>query len=481
MYEFLNISNYTLFFYYLLSNMVYLLLLVVAIFVNIRHQRLLATTRLEHLKASPFAPPISLLVPAHNEEMMIVDSVGSLLRLDYSELEVIVINDGSTDRTLEKLMDHFQLLRTEALYVSEIQTKPVRAVYMSQNYPQLLVLDKEAGGNKADAVNAGINAASSPYLCVLDADAVLEQDALLRMMVPILRDPKNVVAVGGIVRAVNGSRVEGGVLREVRLPKRWLEIIQVIEYLRAFLIGREGWAHFNMLLLISGAFGIFRRDLVKAIGGYRSSAIGEDLDLIVRLHRYLREKKQHYHIGFIPDPVCWTEVPSTLKSLAHQRARWQVGMFDVLWKNRDMIFNPRYGRLGLLAIPYHWLFELLAPVIEVVGYTTIFLAAVLGVLRWEFFIQFLIFGYAFATLISIGSVLQEEITFRRYNDWRDVARMILFCFFEHFPYRQLHMLWRLQGTWQYLRGDVSWKQLERVGFQEQSEPKQSVTKPTPGS
>lgn len=460
----LEISNETLFLYYLLSNLIYLVLLTTALFASAGHRRRLASIRLERLKTSPLTPPVSLLVPARNEEKSISASVRSLLALDYPELEVIVINDGSTDQTLEELIREFRLRAANLLYIAEIHSAAVRSVYVSTNDPRLVVVDKESGGSKADAINAGLNAASSPYICVVDADAVLERDALLRIMVPVLSNPARVVAAGGIVRVANGSRVAGGELREVRLPARPIEVLQVIEYLRAFLIGREGWAHFNMLVIISGAFGMFRRDLVKQVGGYRSSAIGEDIDLVVRLHRHLREQRAGYHIEFVPDPVCWTEVPSDLRSLARQRARWQKGLTDVLWSNRDMLFRSRYGRIGWLALPYSWVFELLAPVVEVIGYATIVLAALLGALSREFFLQFLIFGYAFATLISIGSVLQEEITYRRYNNWRDVARLLSFCLLEHFPYRQLQMLWRLQGLWQYLRGDAAWGRLRRVGF-----------------
>jgi cellulose synthase/poly-beta-1,6-N-acetylglucosamine synthase-like glycosyltransferase len=299
----------------------------------------------------------------------------------------------------------------------------------------------------------------------VDADSVLERDALLRIMLPIMADPKRVVAVGGIIRVLNGSEIEGGHLRRVRLPRKSIEVIQVIEYLRAFLIGREAWGQGNMLTIISGAFGVFRTDLVRAVGGYRSRAIGEDFDLVARLHRHLLEKGVDYHIHFVPDPMCWTEVPSDLKSLGRQRARWQKGLLDVLWPNRDMLFRPRYGRIGCFAFPYLWLFELFAPVVEIVGIITIVLAACFGVLSREFFLQFLVFGYAFATVISIGSVLQEEITYKRYNDWQDVIRLVSYCFLEHFPYRQLHMIWRLQGLWQYLRGDIVWRPLKRKGLE----------------
>jgi cellulose synthase/poly-beta-1,6-N-acetylglucosamine synthase-like glycosyltransferase len=464
MHDFLELSNRTLFLYYLLSNCIYLVLLVVAIVASARHQQQLSSIRLERVRVSPLAPPISLLVPAHNEERTIAESVRSLVALDYPELEVIVVNDGSSDRTLQVLKDEFQLLATDLLYVQEVPSKPVRGIYMSQIEPRLLVVDKEAGGCKADAINAALNAASSPYVCVVDADSILEKDALLRIMVPILSDPRRVIAAGGIVRVLNGSRVAEGTLKEVRLPKRPIEIIQVVEYLRAFLIGREGWAHFNMLPIISGAFGIFRRDLVRAVGGFRPEAIGEDVDLVVRLHRHMLEQKQDYLIAYVPDPVCWTEVPADTSSLRKQRGRWQKGLLDTLWQNRDMLCNPRYGRFGTLSLPHLWLFELLAPIVECFGYFTITLAFALDMISREFFIQFLIFGYIFATMISIGSVLLEEITFKRYNHPWDVVRLLFFCLFEHIPYRQFHMLWRLEGIWQFFRGDIHWGQMVRAGF-----------------
>lgn len=464
MIRFLEISNQTLFWYYLASNLAYLVMLLIAVKTSALHQRRLQSYRLSWFKEGPMAPPITIIAPAHNEEASIRVAVRNLLELDYPELEVIVVNDGSEDRTLEELQEEFRLRPVRAVYVPEAKSAPVRGLYRSDVDARLIVVDKEAGGSKADATNAGLNAVTSPYVCVVDADSLLERDALLRIMVPILEDPKRVVAVGGIVRVLNGSEVEGGQLRRVRLPRKSIEAIQVIEYLRAFLIGREAWAQGNMLMIISGAFGLFRTDLVRAVGGYRARSIGEDFDLVARLHRHLLEKGADYEIRFVPDPMCWTEVPSDLKSLARQRARWQKGLLDVLWPNRDMLFRPRYGRIGFFALPYLWLFELFAPVVEIVGIVTIILAAVLGVLSKEFFLQFLLFGYAFATVISMGSVLQEEITYKRYNDWKDVVRLVSYCFLEHFPYRQLHMIWRLQGLSQYLRGDNVWRPLKRKGM-----------------
>src|SRR5579863_5531833 len=390
----LDISNHALFWYYLAGNLAYLVMLIVALKTSAAHQRRLESRRLDWIKQTPLAPPITVIAPAHNEERSIRLAVRNLLGLDYPQLEVIVVNDGSRDRTLDELREEFHLRAVRSIYISKIKCASVRGLYRSDLDPRLLVVDKEAGGSKADAVNAGLNAATSPYVCIVDADSILEQDALLRIMVPILEDPKRVVAVGGIIRVVNGTVIAGGHLQRVRLPRKTIEAIQVVEYLRAFLIGREAWAQGNMLMIISGAFGLFRTDLVRAVGGYRSSSMGEDIDLVARLHRHLREKGTPYRIQFVPDPVCWTEVPSDLRSLGRQRARWQKGLLDVLWPNRDMLFRPRYGRIGWIALPYLWLFELLAPVLETVGIATIILASCLGALNRQFFLEFLIYGYA---------------------------------------------------------------------------------------
>ena len=470
MIRFLEISNHTLFWYYLASNIAYLVMLLVAFKTSAAHQHRLESHRLGWIKESPLAPPITIIVPAHNEEGSIRVEVRNLLELDYPELEIVVVNDGSDDGTLDEMREEFRLRPVRSVYVASLKSAPVRGLYRSGVDARLLVIDKEPAGSKADAINAALNAATSPYVCIVDADSVLERDALLRIMVPVLADPKRVVAVGGIIRVLNGSEIAKGNLRRARLPRKSIEIIQVIEYLRAFLIGREAWSQGNMLMVISGAFGVFRTDLVRAVGGYRPNAIGEDFDVVARLHKHLLEKRAEYRIHFVPDPMCWTEVPSDLKSLSRQRSRWQKGLLDVLWTTRAMLFRPRYGRIGFFALPYLWLFEFAAPVIEILGIVTIVLAAALGVLSRAFFLQFLLFGYAFATVISIGSVLQEEITYKRYNDWQDVVRLVSYCFFEHFPYRQMHMFWRLQGIWQYLRGNNAWAPLKRKGMQSASIP-----------
>jgi cellulose synthase/poly-beta-1,6-N-acetylglucosamine synthase-like glycosyltransferase len=457
----LEFSNELLFAYYLMANLVYLVLLLVSIVAAARHRSRLASLRMETLDRSPLTLPMTVLVPAHNEAEIIVESVRALLRLEYPELEIVIINDGSTDATLEKLETAFALRRSSILYVPRVTTAAVRGLYVSEADERLMVLDKASGGTKSDAINAGLNAASSPYVAVIDADSVLEPDALLRIGAHMFASEREVVATGGIVRVLNGSRMHEARVTEVRLPRRACEVLQVIEYLRAFLIARQAWGAMSMLPIVSGAFGVFSRERLLQVGGFRREAIGEDLDLVVRMHRALLNDHRKYAMPFIPEPTCWTQAPDSLSSLGRQRARWQQGLMDVLWRNRDMLFRPRYGRLGWLMLPYLWVFELAAPLIEALGLLLIAVAAAVGHLSGSFLLQFALYGYAFATLISIGAVVQEEITVRRYQSWSDVARLLVYCFAEHFPYRQMNIWWRLRGMWNFLRGNLTWETAER--------------------
>lgn len=451
-------------FYYAGLCLCYLVLFTAALLDTLRHHRWVHTLPLQRLASSPLAPPVAVLVPAHNEAAGIVQSVSSLLELDYPAFEVIVVNDGSTDNTLAFLQRAFGLVRLDFSYRPRIPTAPVREVYASPQRFRLLVCDKEQGG-KGDALNAGLNLCRSAYFCTVDADAVLERDALLRVMLPIFND-RSVVASGGIVRAANGCRFHRGRLQEVHLPSHPLEILQVIEYLRAFLWGRQGWSALRALMIISGAFGVFRRDVAVEIGGFRKETVGEDMDLVVRLHRHLRDQREAYGICFVPDPICWTEVPSSVTGLSRQRRRWQRGLGQVLWHSRGMLLHPRYGRLGWLAFPYQLLYELLGPVVETAGLLAVALSAVLGLLNREYFVHLFLFAYLFGTFISMAAVFLEDLSYHRYRRGRELALLLLFALVEHFPYRQLVNLFRLQGILDFLRGETRWGQSGRRGFAE---------------
>jgi cellulose synthase/poly-beta-1,6-N-acetylglucosamine synthase-like glycosyltransferase len=420
-------------------------------------------TALDDTFASPFTPGISVLVPAYNEEAGIVSSVRSLLDLRYPRHEVIVVNDGSTDGMLERLRAAFDLVPVRQAVRTQLETKTVKAAYVSRHHQNLCVLDKENGG-KSDALNAGVNAARYRYVCAIDADAVLEEDALLRVVRPVVDDPERIVAAGGIVRIANGCRIEHGRVVDIALPRPLLAAIQVLEYFRAFLIGRIGWSAANALLIVSGAFGLFDRALVEEVGGYSRDTVGEDFELVVRLHEHLRARGRAYAIAFVPDPVCWTEVPESRRVLSRQRRRWHRGLGETLWRHRRLIGNPRYGVLGVGALPYFVLFELLGPVVELLGPPLVIAWFLLGVLSVPFFLGFLLVAFLLGIFVSVAALALEELAFRRHARNRDLARLLALAVIENVGYRQLLAFWRCRALVDLARGRGGWGEMERRGL-----------------
>ncbi len=414
------------------------------------------------LLRSPLTPPISLLAPAYNEEANVVDNVRSLLMLDYPLFEVILVNDGSSDRTLGQLVDAFDLRRSARSFERTLSCQTIRAIYDSPIYPNLVVVDKENGG-KADALNAGLNLSLYPLFCAIDADSILEPDALLRLVRPFVDAPGVTIAAGGVVRVANGCDIHGGRVHQVRLPRRPLPLIQIVEYLRAFLFGRMGWSSGNSLLVISGAFGLFEKRAAVLAGGYATDSVGEDMELVVRMHRYRLDRRQPYRIGFVPDPVCWTEVPVSFRVLRRQRTRWQRGLIDTLMRHRSMIGRPRYGSVGLVSLPGFVLFEMLSPLVELSGYILLPVMWALGLLNpagaWMFFVL----AIMYMVLVSALAVLLEDIAFRRYPSVLDLGRLLIGAVLENFGFRQLTVWWRVRAFWEYLRGDLTWGAMERKG------------------
>ncbi|MBL0349524.1 MAG: glycosyltransferase [Elusimicrobia bacterium] len=407
-------------------------------------------------------PSITILQPAHNEEQTCVGSLRSLLTLEYASYEIVVINDGSTDGTLDALTRAFALKPTGRFPMASIPTASVRGTYRSAVNDKLWVIDKDNGG-KADALNAGINFCRTALFCAIDADCLLERDALTRIVRPFVEDDRT-VAVGGIVRIANGCRFQGGQVVDVRLPSALLPRFQVLEYLRAFLTGRMGWDAMNALLIISGAFGLFRRETVIDAGGFSTTTVGEDMELVVRLHRHCRERRRPYRITFLPDPVAWTECPETYGALARQRDRWQRGLAQTLVRHTRMLFNPRYGAVGMFAFPYFFFLEMLGPVMELGGFV------VFGWALWEhrvslaFSAAFGLSAFAFGMALSILTVALEELSFHRYHRFRDYALLFLLALIENVGYRQLGMWWRLKGLWSAVRGVKRWGGNPRLGF-----------------
>jgi cellulose synthase/poly-beta-1,6-N-acetylglucosamine synthase-like glycosyltransferase len=448
--------------YFFAINTYYLLLTVAGFWRTLRTVQELQRPDQRRLLRSPLTPPVSVLAPAFNEEANVVDNVRSLLMLDYPLFEVILVNDGSKDRTLDRLIAAFELKQSARSFEYSVSCKPIRGVYESGAYPNLVVVDKVNGG-KADALNSGLNLALYPLFCAIDADSILESDALLRLVRPFLEAPGITIAAGGVVRVANGCDIRGGRVRKVRLAKRILPLIQIVEYLRAFLFGRMGWSTGNSLLVISGAFGLFDKRAAVQAGGYATDTVGEDMELVVRMHRHLRDRKQRYRIGFVPDPICWTEVPESLRVLRRQRTRWQRGLIDTLWRHRGMMGRPRYGMVGLVALPGFAMFEMLSPVVELSSYLLVPVLLLLGYVDLSYAVLFLAVSILYSILISVLAVLLEDITFRRYPSPWDMAVLVVAAVVEHLGYRQLTVWWRVRAFWEFWRGDLSWGAMERRG------------------
>jgi cellulose synthase/poly-beta-1,6-N-acetylglucosamine synthase-like glycosyltransferase len=448
--------------FFVVLNGLYLALTVLALGVLRRYAERLRALEISDAILLGGRPPVTLLAPAYNEEATCVQSVRSLLALEYDEYEVLVINDGSKDRTLETLIEAFRLTPTVRAPTADIPSQPIRQVYRSKQHPTLWVIDKVNGG-KADALNAGLAHVRTPLFCSMDADSLVERDALSRIVRPFLEDDST-VAAGGTIRIANGCTVEAGAVTKVELPESFLARVQVVEYLRSFLSGRVGWDAIGGTLIISGAFGMFKRSAVVAVGGYDHTTVGEDMELVVRLHRWHREQKLPYRIAFLSDPVAWTECPESLAVLARQRQRWQRGLAEVLWRHRVMLGNPRYGVIGLLAMPYFFFLEMLGPVIEFAGYLTFVLTLVLGAASGQFVTAFLLLAFALGTALSLLAIGLEEVSFRRYPHTWQVARLMGVAILEAVGYHQLHTWWRLRGLWAAFRGTGGWGEMTRKGF-----------------
>jgi len=447
--------------YFIAINCGYLLLNLVALATMKRYLDEHALDKLPR-PYSGLEPPISLLVPAYNEEVTIAASLRSILQLEYPEFEVVVINDGSRDATLAVLIEEFRMVPFPQAYRQLLKCKPVRGVYRSTTFPNLTLIDKENGG-KADGLNAGINAARFPLFCAVDADSILQRDSLWRVVEPFLENP-TMIASGGTVRIANGCRVESGFLTEVGLPKKLLPMFQIIEYLRAFLFGRLGWTAFNAVLVISGAFGVFRRESVIEAGGYRSDCMGEDMELVVRLHRLHRAAQKPYRISFVPDPICWTEAPESLKVLKSQRIRWQRGLSESLAMNRGLLFHRHGGAPGWLAMPFMLLFEWLSPLIELSGYAFMIAGFALGMVQLQVLALFFLVAVGFGMLLSISALLLEELSFHIYDKPRQLFALLAIVVLENFGYRQLITVYRLIGLWRWAASsEASWGKMTRAG------------------
>ncbi|MEO6068153.1 MAG: glycosyltransferase [Gemmatimonadota bacterium] len=446
--------------------------------------------------------PLTMIVPAYNEEVTIVDSVTNLLQSDYPRLEVVVVNDGSKDRTLEVLQKAFHLRRTDLPYRPALQTARVNAMYeatvpLPKQVIRLVVLDK-ANGGKADALNAGTNASNCPYVVSLDADSILDQRALKEMMRALQEDPR-LMALGGQVAIANGCAVRNGKVVSIGLPKNDAARFQMIEYLRSFTTGRTGLDRLGCVLILSGVFAVFDKELLIRAGGYltrfldsrlvaeyvglETDTVCEDMEVVVRLHRYCRDKGIKRRVGFLPHPVAWTEVPESLDSLRKQRGRWHRGLRESLLYHRGMLFRPRFGRIGSVALPAFWLFEYYGPIYELLGYLFVLFGFLLGhlsgrpVISGQYFLAFFLVSSAYAVFVNLLAVVVGAWRFQYgladrlqrsllpYVRPRDIGLMLAYAVLEPFVWRPLSLWWRLRGQFDAWRGKSGWEKFARIGFQ----------------
>ena len=422
---------------------------------------------LSKVMASPLSPSITIIAPAYNEGLTIVENIRSLLSLRYVNYEVMVVNDGSKDDTLEKMIMAYDLVQVDYELDPNWKNKPVRGIYKSPHkaFAKLTVIDKDNGG-KSDALNAGIALSSNQYVGCIDVDCLLMPDALLHVVKSFYqRSEKQVIAVGGVIRVANSCVISGGRLEEIRLPRNWWARFQVLEYTRSFILGRMAWGRIDSLLIISGAFGFFDRQIALEVGGYDTNTVGEDMEIVFKMRRHMHEQRKPYTIEYIPDPLCWTEVPEDPKILINQRDRWARGNLETLFKHKDMFFNSKFGRLGLLSYPYWFFYEWLAPLLEFFGFLTIILFWYLGILNWSFFIAITATVYIFSVMFSFYAILWDVYSYNEYKKTKDILILMSCALLEPFIFHPVVVWAAVRGNYKKLFNVKSgWGFQARKGF-----------------
>lgn len=467
--NFINDYEYFIFFYASIMILSYLVLGTLSIINLIRYKSYNSDKDDDVLMKSPLTPGVSVIAPAYNEEKTIVVNVKSLLTLQYPLFEVVIVNDGSTDSTLDILIDEYDLIEVDFLYVERIKTKPFRRIFKSTNpkYSILTVVDKENGGTKADASNAGINASVFPYFLCTDVDCVLSRQTLLKMIKPFLNTKKKVIAVGSTLRMLNGCDVEEGVITRVRPPKKLIPCFQELEYIRGYLLSKVGWSFINAVPNVSGGLGLFDKDVAIKAGGYSGDSHAEDMDMLTKMSCYMMDNKLKYKTVYIPTSCCWTEGPSDISVLGRQRTRWSSGLAQIFRVHRKVLFNRKYKRIGLITFPYIFIFEFLAPIIETIGILSFIYLIIFNKVNWGMAYIILLYSYTFAIFITTLVVVQDHIIFNHYKKSREVFRLILMGFLEPILYHPLIVFFSIKGyiTF-YLGKELKWGTMTRTGVNE---------------
>jgi cellulose synthase/poly-beta-1,6-N-acetylglucosamine synthase-like glycosyltransferase len=462
-YFLLNLLFTVVIVYFFFINTVYLTLLFISIVQIHREKKNRYTFDLDQAFKFRLLPPVTIILPAYNEEKTIVDSVRSLLFVKYPSYELLVVNDGSRDNTLKVLIDSFNLIETDYVYRNSIPTEKVESIYISTEHRSLVVIDKKNGG-KADALNAGINISRYPYFCAIDADSILGEDALAKLIMPFVHDPVRTTAVGGVVKAANGAIIEKGRLLRERLTGNLLVIMQTVEYARSFFMGRMGLSAVNSLLIISGAFGIFRKEDVLKVAGYKRKSLGEDMLLVVNLHKLKRQEGKPYRIAFVHDTVCWTEIPSNFKVLKKQRVRWQMGLLESIAENRDMFLNPRYGNIGLFSLPFYFFSEIIPPFLELLGYAVIGLGLLMHVLQPQVILNFFLVTWLYGAVHSFIGLAMEHFMVHTTLGFHHFLMKLFVSLLENIYYRQTNLIFRVGGVFKFFTKKREWGEMERKGF-----------------
>lgn len=463
----IQILNYLFMFYSISIISIYFSMCIVSLFVIKKYKKTNDSININTILASGDAEPsVTIIASSFNESPTIIPCVISLLNLEYNNYEVIVVNDGSTDDSLEKVITEFNLEKIDYIVNYKIETKKIRGIYKSKDsiYRNLIIIDKENGG-KADAMNAGINISSKFYIVCVDVDSILRKDGLLKLIKSIISNKDSyITAVGATVCAINACKVENGVITEENVPNKFIPAIQIIEYLRAFLMGRIALGKIKSLILVSGAIGMFKKDNVLSIGGYDEKSIGEDMELIVRIRKYLYENETSHNVDYIPDPLLWTEVPSTYKILGRQRTRWARGLVDTLRLHKYMLFNKKYKTVGFISFPYFVFFEWLTAFIEMTGliYMIILFAFQMASLK-SFFVVFFAL-YLFNIALSYTAILLNEVSYHSYGKSKNMIKLMFFTLFEAIIFHPITVYWTLKGNYMYLRGVKEWGVMTREGF-----------------
>lgn len=475
---FITFYQYAIYFYATAITIVYLALAAIAYF-NILRNKVKYTKTEENIliKYPETAPGISIVAPAFNEEVIVVESVDALLKLNYPNFEVVLINDGSKDKTLELLMENFELEEIPFAYMQRVPCKPVNKIFRSRNpeYFRLTVVDKINGGTKADAMNAGVNVAKYEYFVNTDVDCILAKDTLSKIILPVLDSDIQVIGVGATMRMANGCEIDHGSISRVRPPKQFIPTFQETEYLRSYLVAKMGWSSFNAIPNISGGFGLFDKSVVINAGGFDSLSHAEDMDMTLRMIAYMRDNDKPYRIIQTPYTLCWTEGPPNIKVLGRQRTRWGRGLMQIFFVHRKFLFNRKYGRMGWVIMPHAFLFELLAPIIEAFGIIFMIYLLISQQINFSTFWLMLAYVYLIGFSISLVTITFDLTIKKLYKNFREYLRLVLFSSFEAFLYHPLTVFFTLKGYLQFfMRKEFKWGAMTRSGFTKSIQPIETV-------